>query len=62
MLIVGTGLRKVSKEKLFAVGQLQDTIKEPELNVYDLPAIGRALFYVHAWKPERRVGAGGLML
>lgn len=43
VLIAGTGLRKVSKEKLFAVGQLYDTIKKPELNVYDLPAMSQAL-------------------
>lgn len=29
MLLVGKGLKRASKEKLFAVGQLQDTIKEP---------------------------------
>lgn len=43
VLIAGTGLSKVSKEKLFAVGRLHDTIKKPELNVYDLPAMSQAL-------------------
>ena len=38
-MIVGTGLRKVSEEKLFAVDQLQDIIKEPQLSMYDLPAM-----------------------
>lgn len=62
MLIVGTGLRKVSEEKLFAVGQLQDIIKEPQLSMYDLPAMSRAQFCVHTWKPEGYGGAGDLML